>query len=110
MLTISSERSARNAQARPYCARTQSSSPFFETTPTCAAIDWITASIGMTSSVSHPSSYVVLEPTTASVATVVGSLSDAPATIPAPKTCPLCGAARRPCTIAFRPLRLTGTA
>src|ERR1700694_4748420 len=46
----------------------------------------MTMSIGMISSVSQPSSYVVVEPTTASVATVVGSLSDAPATIPAPNS------------------------
>src|SRR5260370_24369315 len=46
----------------------------------------MTISIGMISIVSQPSSYVVVEPTTASVATVVGSLSDAPATIPAPNS------------------------
>ncbi len=41
----------------------------------------------MTSSVSQPSSYVVVEPMTANVATVVGSLSDAPATMPDPNLC-----------------------
>ncbi len=59
-------------------------------------MDWITASIGMTSSVSQPSSYVVVEPITASVATVVGSLSEAPATMPEPNFAPSegCSSAR----------------
>src|ERR1700681_676371 len=84
-LTISSAASATIAHARRYALRTQSSRPFFVTVPICAAMAWITASIGMTSSVSQPSSYVVVEPITASV---VGSLSEAPATIPAPKLAP----------------------
>src|SRR6185437_10095986 len=53
---------------------------------TLAAIACISASIGRSSTTSHANPYAVAEPTTASDATVVGSLADAPATKPGPKT------------------------
>jgi hypothetical protein len=59
--------------------------------PIVAAIVWTTAIIGSRSRTSHDSMYPVAAPTTARLATVVGSASDAPETRPGPSP----GAIRR---------------